>query len=75
MSTYDYTFTHANFGSFGVDVDVQMKIDFIPLVLNSNYYNEELFYFVVQMCAIVGGILTVAGIVDSVLNKSVVHVM
>lgn len=58
-----------------MDVDVQMQIDFIPLVLNSNYYTEELFYFVVQMCAIVGGILTVAGIVDSVLNKSVVHVM
>ena len=27
------------------------------------------------MCAIIGGILTVAGIVDSIVNKSVVHVM
>jgi len=58
-----------------MDLDIKMFIKFVPLVLNTNYYTEDWFFIVVQMCAIIGGILTIAGILDSVLNKSVVHVM
>jgi len=36
---------------------------------------ETFFRFLVQICAIIGGIFTIAGIIDAVVHKSVVKIM
>jgi len=36
---------------------------------------ESFFHFLVQICAIIGGIFTVAGIIDLVIHRSVAHIL
>jgi Endoplasmic reticulum vesicle transporter. len=36
---------------------------------------ESFFRFLVQICAIIGGIFTVAGIIDALIHKSVVAIL
>jgi hypothetical protein len=75
FETYDLTFSHSNFPKFGPSSSVVFIMEFVPLTLITHAYEDDFYYIIVQMCGIIGGILTVAGIIDSMWNQSVVHVM
>mmetsp|Transcript_98866 Transcript_98866/g.250933 ORF Transcript_98866/g.250933 Transcript_98866/m.250933 type:complete len:347 (-) Transcript_98866:179-1219(-) len=49
------------------------RYDFSPVTVQYKETRESFSHFLVQICAVIGGIFTVAGIVDSVLHKSIVH--
>lgn len=49
------------------------RYDFSPVTVRYQEAAESFSHFMVQICAVIGGIFTVAGLVDSVLHKSIVH--
>merc|ERR1719229_476577 len=49
------------------------RYDFSPVTVRYKETRETLSHFLVQICAVIGGIFTVAGILDSLLHKSIVH--
>jgi hypothetical protein len=50
-----------------------LRYDFSPVTVRYQERKEGLAHFLVQICAVVGGMFTVAGLLDSVLHKSIVH--
>lgn len=50
------------------------RYDFSPVTVRYQETRESLSHFLVQICAVIGGIFTVAGLVDSVIHKSIVHI-
>lgn len=50
-----------------------LRYDFSPVTVKYRETQESLSHFLVQICAVIGGVFTVAGILDSVLHKSIVH--
>jgi len=54
---------------------VYFRYDLSPVTVKFALRKESFFHFLVQICAIIGGIFTVAGIIDSLIHKSVVHIL
>jgi len=54
---------------------VFFRYDLSPVTVKFTQYRESLLHFLVQICAIIGGVFTVAGIIDSLIHKSVVSVL
>ncbi len=46
-----------------------------PVTVKFSQYNETFIHFLVQLCAIVGGVFTIAGILDGIVHKSIVEVL
>lgn len=51
------------------------RYDLSPVTVKFSLTKESFFRFLVQICAIIGGIFTVAGIIDAILHKSVVNIL
>jgi len=51
------------------------RYDLSPVTVKFSLSKESFFRFLVQICAIIGGIFTVAGIIDTIVHKSVVNIM
>jgi len=51
------------------------RYDLSPVTVKYTLKKETLFRFLVQICAIIGGIFTVAGIIDAIVHKSVVAIL
>jgi len=51
------------------------RYDLSPVTVKYTHHKESFFRFLVQICAIIGGIFTVAGIIDALVHKSVVNIM
>jgi len=47
------------------------RYDLSPVTVKFTEFSGSIFHFVVQVCAIIGGVFTVAGIIDSIVHKSV----
>lgn len=45
------------------------RYDISPILIRITQYKEELFHFFIQICAIIGGLFTVMGILDHMLYK------
>jgi hypothetical protein len=45
------------------------RYDISPILVKIVQYKEEPFHFFVQICAIIGGVFTVTGILDTMLNR------
>merc|ERR1711971_357986 len=50
-----------------------LRYDFSPVTIQYREARESLSHFLVQVCAVIGGIFTVAGMFDAVLHRSIVH--
>lgn len=50
-----------------------LRYDFSPVTVRYQERKEGVAHFLVQICAVVGGMFTVAGLLDSVLHKGIVH--
>jgi hypothetical protein len=49
-----------------------LRYDFSPVTVRYTEKREATSHFLVQICAVIGGVFTVAGLLDSVLHKSIV---
>jgi len=49
------------------------RYDFSPVTVRYEEKQESFAHFLVQICAVVGGIFTVAGLIDSVVHKGIVE--
>lgn len=54
---------------------VYFRYDLSPVTVKFTMKKESFFRFLVQICAIIGGIFTVAGIIDALIHKSVVAIL
>ena len=52
---------------------IYFRFDLSPITVTYWQYKEELYHFLVQLCAIVGGVFAVTGIFDSIIHKTVLH--
>ena len=47
------------------------RYDLSPVYFTVTQEKNNFFHFLVQICAIIGGVFTVAGIIDSIVHRSV----
>mmetsp|Transcript_17657 Transcript_17657/g.31953 ORF Transcript_17657/g.31953 Transcript_17657/m.31953 type:complete len:347 (+) Transcript_17657:153-1193(+) len=50
-----------------------LRYDFSPVTVKYVEVKESLSHFLVQICAVIGGVFTVAGMLDSMVHRSIVH--
>ena len=50
---------------------LMFNFEFSPITENISAKNKNLIEFLISVCAIIGGVYTIAGIVDSMIHKSV----
>ena len=50
---------------------VYFRYDLSPVTVRFSQYQDSFFHFLVQLCAIVGGVFTVAGLIDNFLHSSI----
>lgn len=50
-----------------------LRYDFSPVTVRYTETRERFSRFLVQICAVIGGVFTVAGFFDSLVHKSIVH--
>ena len=55
--------------------NIVFRYDLSPVTVKFSLKKESFFHFLVQICAIIGGIFTVAGIIDSLIHKSIIHIL
>lgn len=54
---------------------VYFRYDLSPVTVRFTQVKESFFHFMVQVCAIVGGLFTVAGLVDSMIHSSMRRIL
>ncbi|KAM3127184.1 hypothetical protein pb186bvf_020703 [Paramecium bursaria] len=54
---------------------VYFRYDLSPVTVKFSQYRESFLHFLVQICAIVGGVFTIASVLDGMVHKSVVHIL
>jgi hypothetical protein len=54
---------------------IYFKYEMSPITVKFSQYREEWIHFIVQICAILGGIFTVTGIIDAVIHKSILMIL
>ncbi len=54
---------------------VYFRYDLSPVTVKFTQVKESFFHFMVQVCAIVGGLFTVAGLVDSMIHSSMRRIL
>ncbi len=54
---------------------VYFRYDMSPITVQYKQYKEKFLHFLIQLCAIVGGIFTVTGIIDGLIHTSVAHLL
>jgi len=67
---YQYTSSFNNLLTGNLPV-VHFRFDLSPITVRYWEYKEDLSHFLVQLCAIIGGIFAVTGIFDSIIHKTV----
>lgn len=50
-----------------------LRYDFSPVTVRYQETKESASRFTVQICAVIGGVFTVAGVLDAMIHKSIVH--
>jgi hypothetical protein len=46
-----------------------------PVTVKYWQYKENLWHFLIQICAIIGGIFSVTGIIDALIHKSIAAIL
>lgn len=54
---------------------VYFRFDMSPITVKYMTYKENFLHFLIQLCAIIGGIFTVTGIIDAMIHTSVAHLL
>lgn len=51
------------------------RFDMSPVTVKYWQYKDNFLHFLIQICAIIGGIFSVTGIIDALVHKSVVAIL
>lgn len=54
---------------------IYFRFDLSAVTVKYWQYKEQFTHFVIQLCAIVGGIFAVTGILDGIIHKSVLYLL
>ncbi len=71
-NSYQYTYNSNEIDSFGGMSKLYFKYDISPITVEYKAYKMTFLNFFINICAILGGIFTVTGIIDAIIHKSVV---
>ena len=71
VTSYGYVAHSNNIQKAGEVPTVRMAYDILPIVVHLSEKKQAFYHFITQLCAIVGGVFTVAGIVASVMDKGI----
>jgi thiol-disulfide isomerase/thioredoxin len=69
--SYGYVGHSNNIQKAGEVPTVRINYDILPIVVQVREKSQALYHFITQLCAIVGGVFTVAGIVATVTDKGI----
>jgi len=69
--SYGYVAHSNNIQKAGEVPTIRLNYDILPIVVNYAEKRQAFYHFITQLCAIVGGVFTVAGIVASLMDKGV----
>ena len=68
---YGYVVHSNNIQKAGEVPTVRVNYDILPIVVQFSEKKQAFYHFITQLCAIVGGVFTVAGIVASITYKGI----
>lgn len=68
---YDYTYNTNAEVSYNQFPSIYFKYDISPITVKYTFYRTRFLTFFIQCCAILGGVFTVTGIIDSMIHQSV----
>jgi len=69
--SYGYVAHSNNIQKVGEVPTVRLAYDILPIIVQFSEKKQAFYHFVTNLCAIVGGVFTVAGIVATVLDKGI----
>eukprot|EP00828_Plagiopyla_frontata_P033486 TRINITY_DN4348_c0_g1_i3.p1 TRINITY_DN4348_c0_g1~~TRINITY_DN4348_c0_g1_i3.p1 ORF type:complete len:342 (-),score=38.29 TRINITY_DN4348_c0_g1_i3:85-1110(-) len=73
--SHQFTSDYHAFPIYDRIVAVWFKFDLSPISVTFSKQERNFLHFLVQICAIIGGIFTVAGIIDSILHRSLILIL
>ena len=70
----NYQYTYSSFAEFTINEmpSIYFRYDLSAITVEYKQYKETFLNFFINICAILGGIFTVTGIIDAIIHKSVV---
>jgi hypothetical protein len=68
---YGYVAHSNNIQKAGEVPTVRVNYDILPIVVQFSEKKQAFYHFITQLCAIVGGVFTVAGIIASITDKGI----
>jgi len=70
----NYQYTYSSFAEFTLNdmPSLYFRYDLSPITVEYKQYKETFLNFFINICAILGGVFTVTGIIDAIIHKSVV---
>mmetsp|Transcript_9578 Transcript_9578/g.22515 ORF Transcript_9578/g.22515 Transcript_9578/m.22515 type:complete len:346 (-) Transcript_9578:91-1128(-) len=71
VTSYGYVAHSNNIQKAGEVPTVRLAYDILPIVVHLSEKKQAFYHFITQLCAIVGGVFTVAGIVASLMDKGI----
>ena len=70
----NYQYTYSSFSEYTLNEmpSIYFRYDISPITVEYKQYKETFLNFFINICAILGGVFTVTGIIDAIIHKSVV---
>ena len=70
----DYQYTYNSYAEHGIQEmpSMHFRYDLSPITVEYKLHKETFLNFIINICAILGGVFTVTGIIDAIIHKSVV---
>ena len=70
----NYQYTYSSFAEYTLIEmpSIYFRYDISPITVEYKQYKETFLNFFINICAILGGVFTVTGIIDAIIHKSVV---
>ena len=72
INSYQYTYTSFDEHTLNEMPSLYFRYDLSPITVEYKQYKETFLNFFINICAILGGVFTVTGILDAIIHKSVV---
>ena len=73
LHVYQFT-ASSNKITSGQTPSIYLRFDFSPISVRYSEAREKLSHFLVQLCAVIGGIFTITGLFNSQLHESILHI-
>ena len=72
---YQYTANHFSENTYGRLPEINFNYDLSPITVEYKYTKMHFSTFLINVFAILGGVFTVAGIIDAIIHKSVLMIL